>query len=135
MLTPLPKSVADAEKLLALSELISTNAKIIINEWAENPVEIPATKDGVSLPSYTIYQAQRTIVSAAGMLKEVVCEPQTQLIEVACQYFESRALHIAAEHRIPDLLVGHDKDGLSVVEIGKKIGIEPKKLCKWISVS
>lgn len=130
MITTPPKSVADAEKLLALCELISTSAKTIVNEWSETPVQTPAIKDGVSLPSYALFQAQRTIVSAAGMLKEVVCEPQTQLLEVSSQYFESRVLHIAAEHRIPDILVGHDKDGLSVVEIGKIIGIEPKKLCK-----
>lgn len=123
------KSVADAEKLLALSELISANAKIIIKEWAENPVEVPDFKDGVVPPSYTLFQAQRTIVSAAGMLTEVIQEPQIRLLEVSSQYFEARALHIAAEHRIPDLLVGHDREGLSVVEIGKKIGIDSKKLC------
>jgi len=130
MATAAPRSVADAEQLLALSEIISKNARIMISEWAKNPIDIPDTKDGIALPTHELYQARREILSAAGMLTEIVAEPQHRLQEVSSQYFESRALHIAAEHRIPDILKGHDKEGVSVQDISAKTGIESKKLCQ-----
>ena len=130
MATVAPRSVADAEQLLALSEIISKNARIMISEWAKNPIDIPDTKDGIALPTHELYQARREILSAAGMLTEMVAEPQHRLQEVSSQYFESRALHIAAEHRIPDILKGHDKEGVSVEDISAKTGIESKKLCQ-----
>ncbi|CUS10370.1 unnamed protein product [Tuber aestivum] len=130
MTTAAPRSVVDAEQLLALSDIISKNARIVINEWAKNPIDIPDTKDGVSLPSHELYQARREILAAAGMLTEVIDEPQHRLLEVSSQYFESRALHIAAEHRIPDILKSHDKEGVSVQDLSAKIGIESKKLSR-----
>jgi len=62
-----------------------------------------------------------------------VSEPPSRIIEVACQYWESRALYIAAERRIPDLLADVGEGGLSSKELGAKTGIEHLKLCKRTS--
>lgn len=78
---------------------------------------------------------QKTVLAAAGSLIELISEPSNRLIEVSMQYFEARALHLAAERRIPDLLSSRARDGdqvagLSVEEIGNETGIEPRKLCE-----
>jgi hypothetical protein len=125
------KSEADVARLLGLVELISSSAKTIINEWSkESTSEASEVRSGL-LASTECYNAQRTILGAAGMLTEVVGEPNNRLLEVSSQYYEARALHIAAEHRIPDLLDGHDQKGVPVKEIAEKIGIESLKLCMY----
>lgn len=81
-----------------------------------------------ALPSKTLFDAQRTILSAAGMLTELASDPSSRLFEVSTQYFEARALHIAAENRIPDLLAASD-EGVTVEELAKTIGCDAAKLC------
>ena len=44
------------------------------------------------------------MLAAVGMVTELVSDPSSRLLEVSSQYFEARALRIAAERRIPDLL-------------------------------
>jgi hypothetical protein len=127
------KSAVDVARLLNLVELINNSAKTIINEWADAPDSDSSEVRSGLLDSRDCYNAQRTILGAAGMLTEVVGEPNNRLLEVSSQYFESRALHIAAEHRIPDILAGHDEEGVSVGDIGAKIGIESLKLCKFLN--
>ncbi|KAI2488246.1 O-methyltransferase A [Pyrenophora tritici-repentis] len=83
-----------------------------------------------SLPPKELFNAQRTILSAAGMLTELVSTPSNRLLEVSTQYFEARALHIAAEKRIPDMLVGSDESGVAVEDLAKQVGIESTKLSR-----
>jgi hypothetical protein len=97
----------------ALSTLITTNEK---------------STD--ALPSKLLFDAQRTILSAAGMLTELASDPSSRLLEVSTQYFEARALHIAAENRIPDLLAASD-EGVTVDELAKSIGCDAAKLCEY----
>ncbi|KAI5814555.1 S-adenosyl-L-methionine-dependent methyltransferase [Pyronema omphalodes] len=124
------KSAVDVANLLNLVELINSSAKTIINEWAKAPNSGSSEVRSGLLDSRECYNAQRTILSAAGMLTEVVGEPNNRLLEVSSQYFESRALHIAAEHRIPDILAGHDEEGVAIGDIAAKIGIESLKLSR-----
>jgi hypothetical protein len=126
------KAVADAVHLLQLSELISINIRSVIDAWAkESKAEEGGSPDGSPhiLPSHQLHQAQRTILASVGALTELVSEPSIRVIEVACQYWESRALAIAAERRIPDLLAQAGAKGLAVDELGEATGIEHLKLC------
>lgn len=84
-----------------------------------------------SLPPKELFNAQRTILSAVGMLTELVSTPSSRLLEVSTQYFEARALHIAAEKRVPDMLVGSDESGVAVEELAKQVGCDPTKLCQY----
>ena len=126
------KTQADAAQLLQLSELISTNIQSVIDAWAkESRSEDDNSSDGSPhvLPSHQLHQAQRTILASVGALTELVSEPSVRLIELAFQFWESRALYITAERRIPDLLAQAGSQGLGVKELGEATGIEHLKLC------
>ena len=129
-----PKSLPDAVRLLQLSSLLRDSAQIVVDEWASE-AEIIGRKNVTNadnpriLPSRKLHDAQRTILAITGSLTEIVAEPYSRIQEVACQYWESRALYIAAERRIPDLLAKAGEDGMDIQEIGQKTGIEYLKLC------
>ena len=126
------KTLADAAQLLQVGELISTNIRSVIDAWAkESKAENDNSPDGSTnvLPSHQLHQAQRTLLASVGALTELVSEPSIRVIEVACQFWESRALYITAERRIPDLLAQAGARGLEVKELGEATGIEHRKLC------
>lgn len=126
------KTLADAAQLLQLSELLSTNVRIVIDEWAKEQ-RPQASNDGASpasLPSHKLHEAQRTLLAITGSLTELVAEPSLRIFEVACQHWESRALYIAAERRIPDLLAEAGADGVSAKQLASRTGIEYLKLCR-----
>ena len=109
-------------KLIQLGVLVQSALATLITSSAQS-------KD--SLPPEELFNAQRTILSAAGMLTELVSTPSNRLLEVSTQYFEARALHIAAEKRVPDMLVDSDESGVAVEDLAKQVGIESTKLCQY----
>ncbi|KAL8931961.1 MAG: hypothetical protein Q9216_007011 [Gyalolechia sp. 2 TL-2023] len=130
------KSLADAHKLLQLLDLVSGSVRAIIAAWAASSTPgnngLVGNKD---LVSWDLFQAQRLLLSATGVLTELVADPSSRLMEVSSQYTESRALHIAAGLRVPDLLakaVEHGSNGLAVDEISTQVGIESEKLSRLL---
>lgn len=119
--------------LLALVNLVQNSIRDVIED-DNGPTDLEALEsshtreDRITLPSRKLFQAQRTITAVAGKLEEMIAEPDTRLVELSSQYFESRALHICAEHRIADLLDEQGNDGVSVQDLGKRTGLEPLKL-------
>ncbi|MCJ1432684.1 hypothetical protein MMC27_002041 [Xylographa pallens] len=123
-----PKTLQDAFQLLQTAELVSATAKTIIEEWSK---ESAGTEELFSvLPSRQLYEAQRILLAATGKLTELVAEPSSHLLEVSSSYYEARALHIAAEKRIADIIAGAGGAGLSVKDIGHAVGIEHLKLSR-----
>lgn len=127
------KSLTDAVRLLQVSQLLTQNIQTVVQEWAEE--QKPGTSnDGAPpdiLPSRRLYEAQRTLLALTGTLTELVAEPSLRILEVGCQYWESRALFIACERRIPDLLAAPGVDGaigLSAQRLSEMTGIEHLKL-------
>ncbi|KAL7621041.1 hypothetical protein AAE478_008353 [Parahypoxylon ruwenzoriense] len=116
-------------KLRQIVALITQASETIITEW-ENNTAAAESLQGVQLPSHSFFNAQRTLLAAAGSVEELVSDPSTRLLSLSTQYFESRALHIAAEHRVPDILHNHSDQGVHVSVIAKKIGIEEQKLSR-----
>lgn len=116
-----------ALKLLKLSSLIqsATVNYITAKSAGENEAE-------GHLPSHDLFEAQRILLSAAGMLTELVMEPSERIVEVALQQFEARSLHLAAALRIPELLDEYGVSGCDIHEISTKTGIESKKLCMFV---
>lgn len=129
-----PKTLIDAAQLLQLSDLVSSNVRIVIDEWAkeyQSNARPGTSTDGDSpqkIPSHRLHEAQRTILAVTGSLTELVSEPSLRILEMSCQYWESRALYIAAERRIPDWLHDAGDDGLTAKELGAMTGIEDAKL-------
>ncbi|RYP31586.1 hypothetical protein DL767_005695 [Monosporascus sp. MG133] len=121
---------ADIEKLRQLASLVTSATEAVIAEWTEGETTPPDTIDGIQLPSHRLYGAQRILAAAAGSIEELVCDPSLRLLNFSTQYVESRALHIAAEHRIADLLEDARDSELHVQELAKTIGIETEKLSR-----
>jgi hypothetical protein len=131
------KSLTDVAQLIQTTELLSKAVQVIVAEWSKE-VEPLGDQAGIGkgerqiLPSHELYDAQRTILAATGKLTELVSEPSVRILEVATQFQESRALYIAAERRIPDILVAKDKTGgTPISEISEKAKIESRKLCTY----
>lgn len=129
------RPLADAHKLLQLLDLVSGSIRSVIAAWA-SPASGTTNPAGTeNLASWDLFQAQRTLLSATGLLTELVTDPSSRLLEVSSQYNESRALHIAAGLRVPDLLAEgteRGRNGLAVEELGTKVGIEPRKLSRLL---
>ncbi|GBE84214.1 O-methyltransferase-domain-containing protein [Sparassis latifolia] len=120
---------ARAEKLLAVVDLVTNAAQAIIKEWAKED----AASGQNALPSVDLFKAQRTILAACGSFTELVQVPQKRVIEVAAQFFEARALHIAVEHRVAHHLAKVDQAvGMSITELSKATGLHPKKLSRIV---
>ena len=135
-----PRTLTDAVHLIQLSDLLKASALTVIDEWAKETESKlgkgnidPSSHDSPRLlPSRKLHDAQRTILAVTGALTELVAEPYSRIQEVACQYWESRALYVAAERRIPDLLAEAGEDGLETKKLGSKTGIEHLKLCMYL---
>ena len=133
-----PKTIADAANLLSISELLTTTIRTIVNEWAKEHrtqnAGVAKSDEGAAsaiLPTSELHEAQRRILAITGALIELVSEPSNRVQEVACQYWESRALYIVAERRIPDVLVAAGEKGLSTEELSGVTKIECLKLGKY----
>ncbi|KAI1367012.1 S-adenosyl-L-methionine-dependent methyltransferase [Xylaria arbuscula] len=125
------RTAEDAEKLLQLSDLLREAALTVKDEWAKEDFSSTAKEGGDTsklLPSHNLWKAEKTIEAISGALVELVSEPYQRIQQVLTEYIESRALFIAAERRIPDLLAEAGDDGLDLDTIAQKTRIEPKKL-------
>ncbi|KAF9493340.1 S-adenosyl-L-methionine-dependent methyltransferase [Pleurotus eryngii] len=120
------------EKLLATIQILQNAATGLVKEWQkEDKASQQEEWVGSKLPSVEIYNATRTIMASCGLIGELVDEPQSRLLTVACEYFEARALHIASEHRIADLVANADpKVGVHIDVLAKATGIDSRKLAR-----
>lgn len=126
-------SVEDkVQKLRSLVRLLSDASEVVIKEWemeAQNASQ--KTSSLPTLPSVELHDARRAVLGACGMCMDLVQEPQSRLMEMGTQYYISRALHIAAEARIADILADADpQTGVPVQKISEQVGIEEQKVGK-----
>lgn len=128
-----------SERLLALADLVHEAARVLVEEWEQEDSQLSLQQAGQqesSLPSWKVYDAQRSIVAACGALTEIVHNPQLRLLEVGAGFLESRALHIAGEHRIADIFAANDKHndrGMPIEDLSVKTGIDAHKLGEFYS--
>ncbi|PNH47456.1 hypothetical protein VD0004_g823 [Verticillium dahliae] len=122
---------AVSNRLLQLGELIQTN----ITQLIESRRAVATTGNGTEpsdLPPWSVFNAQRALQAATGSLTELISQPENRLLEVSSQYFEARALHIAADARIPDLLAKAAPEGVPIDLLSAKAGIESRKLSRLL---
>ncbi|KAF3912593.1 O-demethylpuromycin-O-methyltransferase [Arthrobotrys entomopaga] len=112
-------------RLLQLSQLIQNT---IADYVAAKDVKVE--REEGSLPSHALFEAQRTLLSAAGMITELVSDPRLRIMEVSLQNYESRPVHIAVSLRIPDILAEHGESGCHVTDLAARVGIESRKLSR-----
>jgi hypothetical protein len=130
---PSVRTISDCYKLLQVVQLIEKTAHALIGEWAKES-EFSGDADKPNLPSPEHFEAQRSLLSAAGLLTELVSDPASRLLEVSSQFNESRALHIVSDLRVPNILAKHD-NGLAVGELSNAVGIESRKLGRYRTYS
>ncbi|KAI0196797.1 S-adenosyl-L-methionine-dependent methyltransferase [Xylaria flabelliformis] len=112
-------------RLLQLGGLIQTSIANYVNLKHSSVKENES-----SLPAKPLFDAQRTLLAAAGLLTELVSQPQNRLLEVSSQYFEARALHIIADKRIPDIIAKNGDQGVDIKILASIVGIEYRKLSR-----
>ncbi|KAL4915849.1 S-adenosyl-L-methionine-dependent methyltransferase [Aspergillus aurantiobrunneus] len=122
------RTIADAARLLELSDLISRTARVMIEQWGAESAGNANAKSAANIASPGLYTAQKTLLSAAGLLTELVSDPSSRLLEVSSQYNEARALHIMAELRVPDAIAKKESQQASLEELSEVTGIEKRKL-------
>ncbi|RYC54807.1 hypothetical protein CHU98_g11403 [Xylaria longipes] len=115
----------ESRRLLQLGGLIQMSIANYVNSKHSL-----AEKNESSLPAKPLFDEQRTLLAAAGLLTELVSEPQNRLLEVSSQYFEARALHIVADKRIPDILAKSGDKGVDIKTLASTVGIEYRKLSR-----
>jgi len=119
-----------AQELRELIRMLTEASEVVIKEW-EAAEQEPAVEPVASLPSAGLYEARRVMIGACGMCVDLVQEPENRLSDVGFSYFLSRALHIAVQARVADVLDGADpNEGLSSEVIGEKVGINALKLTR-----
>ena len=119
-----------SRELLQLGELIQATLGQLVQARSATQGSGSSTSPAAECPTWEQFSAQRTLLAAAGSLIELVAQPENRLLEVSSQYFEARALHIAADARVPDLLARAGAEGETIDTLSSQVGIEPRKLCK-----
>ncbi|KAI0930161.1 hypothetical protein AcV5_006945 [Taiwanofungus camphoratus] len=129
-------SVADkVHKLRSLIRLLTDASEVVIKEWESEAQESSPETESYTppLPSGELFDARRTVLGACGMCMDLVQEPQSRIMEIGTQYYISRALQIAAEGHVADVLAKADpKIGMPIQEIGKEVGIEAQKIARLL---
>ncbi|KAI0437523.1 S-adenosyl-L-methionine-dependent methyltransferase [Xylaria telfairii] len=115
----------DLRRLLQLGGLIQMSIANYVNLK-----HLSVEKNESSLPPKPLFDAQRALLAAAGLLTELVSEPQNRLLEVSSQYFEARALHIVVDKRVPDILAKGGDRGVDIKTLASAVGIEYRKLSR-----
>ncbi|KAF9640005.1 hypothetical protein BFW01_g11811 [Lasiodiplodia theobromae] len=113
-------------QLRQLSKLFTENIEVVIDEWKKG-----TAPNGV--PSKEAYEAQRILTAAMGKVRELVVDPRYQIMEISQRYTDSRALFIAVERRVADLLEdgeGDGRHGCSLEFLADKTGVEKCKLAR-----
>jgi len=120
-----------AQKLLALVDIVTTAANVIVEEYEKEDAEPQRDSEEQSLPSAALYDAGRAIISACGSFVELLQAPDEHVISLGFAYFQSRALHVAAEHSIADHLANADQStGMHSSDLSQAVGIRPQNLSR-----
>jgi hypothetical protein len=133
-------SAADTNKsvtqLREIFTLLSTAVEKLASEWELRSSKDPLhtdTKGVDSSVSHVEYNTVKTVLAAVGSLESLILEPHARVISLSISYTIARALHIAAENNIAEVLARAGDDGLLAADLARSTGIEEKKLCKYTS--
>ena len=123
------------EKLRAAVRLLTETSEKVIKAWEVDAVATPVDGDGSPVPSKELYEGRRVIAGTIGVLLELVPDPSARLMEITHEFYEARALQIAAEARIADILAeGDPKVGIPIDALSQKTGVKDHKLGEFASI-
>ena len=121
-----------SQTLRSLVKLLVDYSEVVIKDWeAEDQPSAAAEKHPSTppLPSRQLFEAQRVIRGACGMVVDLVQEPRLRLYEVSTSFALSQAFDTSIRAGVPDILAKADEfTGISVTELSKRSGVDEKKL-------
>ncbi|KIK53524.1 hypothetical protein GYMLUDRAFT_49298 [Collybiopsis luxurians FD-317 M1] len=115
-----------SEQMRSLMAIMVQAVDDIIEAWAtEDQGPVDAT------PSAEIFKARRTILAAMGVITDLVQSAPERLMEICSQFYESRALHVAVQNNVPELLsTASPRDGVSLNQLCATTGMNKQKLAR-----
>lgn len=120
-----------SEKLRAAVRLLTDASEKVIKAWEADEATKPIDGSGSPVPSKELYEGRRVVAGTIGVFLELVSDPQARLMEITHEFYEARALQIAAEARVADILAEVDcKVGVPIDVLSKRTGIKDHKLGK-----
>ena len=135
-----------AQTLRSLIRLLVDYSEVVIAEWeTEAQYETPAPdvkpETTSPLPSRRLYEAQRVIRGACGMVVDLVQDPRVRLFELSTCFALAQAFDTTVRAGVPDLLARADEDeggrrGVSLAELSRRSGVDERKLggCSCLSL-
>jgi hypothetical protein len=120
-------------QLRKIMKLLSTAVEEIASEWDILSSKGTALEHGAKY-SHIERDAAKTALAAIGSLESLIQDPYKHLITMSTSYTIARALHIAADHHIAELLAVAGVEGVHVADLASSTGIEESKLSElWFS--
>lgn len=128
----MPSNVPDrVNTLRSLIHLLSEASETVIREWEAEDAQVVG-RDGFTkarVPSRPLFDAQRTLVGACNMCIDIVDDPFNRIYDVNLSATTSRALQIAIQAGIPDVLDDVDAGGgVPISEISRRATIREADL-------
>ncbi|KAI5900447.1 S-adenosyl-L-methionine-dependent methyltransferase [Schizophyllum commune H4-8] len=115
------------QQLRSLVKLITEASERVISGWEAEAAAQTADTTARTFPPLDLYEARQVVVSAGAMLVDLVQDPQIRILELGSQYYEARALHIAVEKNVADILATAPH-GLPLDDLAARTGVKAHKL-------
>lgn len=122
------------QTLRSLVQLLVDYSEVVIEEWeAEQQPHCDAAFDTPHtvppLPSRQLYEAQRVVRGACGMVIDLVQDPRTRLLELSTSLGLAQAFDTTVRAGVPDLLASADESGgLPLTELSTRSGVDEREL-------
>lgn len=125
-----------AETLRSLISLLVDYSEVVIADW-EADAQHAGSGEGKSettspLPSHRLYEAQRVVRGACGMVVDLVQDPRRRLFELSTCFALAQAFDTTVRAGVPDLLARADEEGqgggVPLAELSRRSGVDEHKL-------
>ncbi|OQU99123.1 hypothetical protein CLAIMM_04802 [Cladophialophora immunda] len=143
MPSPTIGSGKPAAQLREVLALLSAAVESLASQWESAPGgegTAPSQTEGAAATatathtvSHAEHDAVKVIIAALGSLESLVLDPHTRLLNLSMSYLIARALHVAAEHGVAEVLARVEQGGgggVSTGHLATATGIEEGKLCR-----
>lgn len=137
-----PRAAKAIGELREVVAILSKAVEDLICDWessgkhdvvnGSNGIDMSARNSDIS---HTEQRAVKTIQAALGSIESLVLDSHTRVLNLAASHLIARALYIAVEHNIAELLAGAEADGksgLSAADIALVAGVDEGKICKLV---
>ncbi|KZT65014.1 S-adenosyl-L-methionine-dependent methyltransferase [Daedalea quercina L-15889] len=125
-----------SDRIAALRSLISllTDAsEAVIKEWKATDARGVDGLANASLPSPELFDARRILIGACNMCIDIVDDPLNRIMDINFAYTAGRALYLAVQTNIPDILENKPAtEGIAVSELSRRIGAREAELGRML---